>query len=352
MPAKSSHAKAVFKNCMYKLSTLWILVALVVLFSLLGRNFFKGGNISNIINQASFLVIIGVAQLVVILTGGINLAIGSIMALTTVLLGPWLKANSGTPWIIPLLGVLLAGAFIGLLNGAMVTKLAIPAFLATFATMYVARGYAWIHIGRGVHYGINDTIRYLAMGTLFRFGTFRTTMPMLIAVVFLCVMWFLLVRTSIGRKLYFTGSNQTAAKFSGVPVDRIVIFAHVLSGLISAFAGIMYVARINAADAALGAAYHFDAISVALIGGAIMAGGIGSVWGVACGALIISVIQAGMNNLKVPTELQATFLGVVIIAAVCFNTFLQERQMLNTEEILEEEEAASESERDAEPAGA
>lgn len=324
------------RGLVYKLSTLWILIALVLFFSGIGRNFFRGGNISNIVNQASFLLIIGVAQLVVILTGGINLAIGSIMALTTVLMGPWLKADSGVFFLIPFVGVLAAGAAIGVLNGALVTKLSIPAFLATFATMYVARGYAWIHIGRGVHYGINETIRYLAMGSLFRVGTFRVTMPMLIAAIFLVVMWFVLERTNFGRKLYFTGSNQMAAKFSGVPTDRIIVAAHVLSGLISAFAGIMYVARINAADAALGAAYHFDAISVALIGGAIMAGGIGSVWGVACGALIISVIQAGMNNLKVPTELQATFLGVLIIAAVCFNAFLQEKRMLNTEEIIDE----------------
>ncbi len=334
---KNSLLPPVYKNIAYNLSTLWILFAILLFFSLTGTNFTRPGNISNIVNQAAFLAIIGVAQLVVILTGGINLSIGSTMALTTVIFGPMMKAKADVNLLIPIIGVLVCGACIGMLNGAMVTKLRIPAFLATFATMYIARGYAWIHIGKGVHYGINATIRAIAMGTLFRIGSFRVTAPMLIALLFLIVMSFLLVRTTVGRKIYFVGSNPEAARFSGVAVDRVVIFAHILSGLISGFAGIMYVARINAADANLGVSYHFDAISVALIGGAIMAGGVGSVWGVACGALITSVIQSGMNNLKVPTELQATFLGVIIIAAVCFNTFLQEKKLQNVEDVIEEE---------------
>ncbi len=328
------------KNVLFNLSTVWILLLLVVFFAVVGNRFLRGGNISNIVNQASFLVIIGVAQLVVILTGGINLSIGSTMALTTVLFGPTLLAKSGTHFLIPLLGVPACGALIGLFNGVMVTKLHIPAFLATFATMYIARGYAWIHIGRGVHYGINADIRSIAMGTVVKIGSFRVTTPMLIALVFLILMYIVLNRMNFGRKVYFTGSNPMAALFSGIATDRVIVMTHILSGLISGFAGLMYVARINAADAALGAAYHFDAISVALIGGAVMAGGVGSVWGVGCGALIMALIQTGMNNLKVPTELQSTFIGVIIIVAVWFNALLQRKKLLNTEEILEENDGS------------
>jgi ribose/xylose/arabinose/galactoside ABC-type transport system permease subunit len=324
--------KGSIKAAAYNLSTLWILLGITVFFCIFGNNFLKGGNISNIINQAGFLAIIGVSQLVVILTGGINLSIGSCMALSTVLLGPLMLAKTDMPFALIFIMVIVCGGLIGIINGLMVSILNIPAFLATFATMYVARGAAWLYIGKGVYYGINENIRFFATGVLFSVGTFRVTMPMVLAVVFLSGTAFFITKSTIGRKIYFTGSNPEAARFSGISTKRIVVFAHILSGLISGFAGIMYVARINAADANLGVSYHFDAISVALIGGAIMSGGSGSIWGVAGGAVIISVIQSGMNNMQVPTELQTAFLGVLIIAAVCFNTFLQKKKIQNTEQ--------------------
>lgn len=315
------------KSRLYDFSTFLILIVITLFFTVFGKGFLKAGNLSNIINQGSFLAIIGVAQLVVILTGGINLSIGSTMALSTVLCGPMLVKESEVPVIIPVILVIIFGAGVGMINGLMITKLNIPAFLATFATMYIARGAAWLYIGKGVFYGINEKIRFWAMGEVVTIGGFRITMPIILVTVFLVIMWFLLSKTNIGRRIYFTGSNPTAAEFSGVPTKNIIILAHLLSGLISGIAGIMYVARINAADANLGTQYHFDAISVALIGGAVMSGGVGSVWGVAGGALIISVIQSGMNNMQIPTEVQKAFLGVIIILAVFFNAYLQERKM-------------------------
>ena len=315
------------KSRVYDFSTFFISIAITAFFSVFGKGFLKPANLSTIINQASFLAIIGVAQLAVILTGGINLSIGSTMALSTVLCGPMLLSESAVPVIVPVLLVVLFGAGVGAINGLMVTKLNIPAFLATFATMYVARGAAWLYIGKGVYYGINESIRFLAMGEILKIGSFRVTMPMLIVVIFLLVMWFCFEKTNFGRRIYFTGSNPLTAEFSGVPTKSIVLLVHMLSGLISGFAGIMYIARLNAADANLGTQYHFDAISVALIGGAVMSGGVGSVWGVAGGALIISVIQSGMNNMQIPTEIQKAFLGVIIILAVFFNAFLQDKKM-------------------------
>lgn len=328
------------KSKIYDFSTFLILIVITFFFTVFGNNFLKPGNISNIINQASFLTILGVAQLVVILTGGINLSIGSTMALSTVLCGPMLVKDANVPIILPIVLVILFGAGVGIFNGIMITKLNIPAFLATFATMYVARGVAWLYIGKGVFYGINDKIRFWAMGEIVNINGFRVTMPVLLVAIFLLIMWFLLSKTNLGRRLYFTGSNPIAAEFSGVSTKKIIMFAHLLSGVISGIAGIMYVARINAADANLGTQYHFDAISVALIGGAVMSGGVGSVWGVVGGALIVSVIQSGMNNMQIPTEIQKAFLGVIIILAVFFNAFLQERKMKSGNEKQEKKEKA------------
>ena len=135
------------KSKLYDFSTFLILILITLFFTVFGKGFLKPGNISNIINQASFLAIIGVAQLVVILTGGINLSIGSIMALATVLCGPMLVREANVPVILPVFLVILFGAAVGTVNGLMITRLNIPAFLATFATMYVARGAAWLYIG-------------------------------------------------------------------------------------------------------------------------------------------------------------------------------------------------------------
>lgn len=329
--------KEVLKRTLYNFSTFWILLVIFLFFCIFGNEFLKSGNISNIINQASFLAIIGAAQLVVILTGGINLSIGSTMALATVLCGPMMTAESGIFFIIPILLVILFGGIVGAINGLMITKLNIPAFLATFASMYVARGLAWLYIGKGVFYGINEQIRYIAMGELVKIGGFRLTMPMIFAAVFLMALSFLMVRTYVGRRIYFTGSNPEATRFAGIPVNKVIILAHILSGLISGLAGVLYVARINAADANLGTSYHFDAISVALIGGAVMSGGVGNVWGVAGGALIISVIQSGMNNMQVPTQLQTAFLGTIIIVAVFLNSYLQKKKMQLTDNNIDEE---------------
>ena len=318
------------KYVVYKSSTLIILLIVIAFFQIVnmirGQVYLTPDNISTVINQATFLALVGLAQLLVVLTGGINLAIGSIMVLTSIIAGRYLIEENQVFFLIPIVIMLAFSSVIGLVNGAVITKLRIPSFIATFAIMYVFRGIAWIIMGRNVLYRINPVIRFLAGGKLFTIFGFTFTMPMLITLVFLTVMWFLLKKTSYGRELYFTGSNKTAAQFSGISTDKVIMIAHIISGFLCGVCAIMYSGRLNAAEPSMYSDTHFTAVSVVLIGGASMLGGVGDVWSTAVGAIIISFIQSGMNSIQVPSEFQNLVLGVLIIISVMINQSLQKKK--------------------------
>ncbi len=341
MKAKGSLAKKLKSN-LYDLSTVIIFLTLILVFTVInavnGNRYLTMSNLSVIINQASFLALLGVAQMVVLLTGGVNLSIGAIMVFSSIIAGPYLMQQSGYFWLIPVLIMLLFGGLAGGVNGILVTQFKLPAFIATFSAMYIFRGLAWIIQGRTVIYRINENIRFLAMGRLFTIGGFTVTMPMLISIGLILIMSFALRKTVFGSKVYFTGSNPVAAKFSGINVNKIIILIHILSGVLAGFCGVMYAARVNAAEPGMYTSAHFDAISVALIGGISMRGGFGNVWGVAIGALIISTIQSGMNSIQLPSEYQTLVLGLLIILSVFFNQFLIKAKQNAANELSTEEE--------------
>ena len=316
---------------LYGASTAIIVIVVFMVFTIAsaagGVNFLKLSNLSTIVNQASFLVILGVGQALVLLTGGIDLSVGALMAFTTVFWGEGLLKASDQSFLLAALMILLTGAAIGLLNGLMITRLNIPPFIATFATMYACRGLGWIYLRNRVLYPLDPVFRTIATGKLFKISKFVVKWPMLIALLFLLVTWFILCKTNVGRKIYFTGSNPVAARFSGINTNRVKVGVYVASGVIAAFAGLMYVARLNACEPGLGTDSNFEAITVALIGGFSMAGGYGNIWGVAGGALVVYTIQAGMNSLQMPSQLQDLISGALIIFAVFINQILANRRM-------------------------
>jgi ribose/xylose/arabinose/galactoside ABC-type transport system permease subunit len=322
-------------------SSLLILIAIFVFFAAVnafyGNNFLTMSNISVIVNQSCFLTIIGIGQALAILTGGINLSIGSVMAFTTVMWGRMLmNSKDGVHYLIPMLLIIATGMLIGLVSGVLITKLRMPPFIATFAVMYACRGMAWIALGKRVIYNLSPAFRYWGTGIIASVNGFMFTVPMVIVLLLLLLIDFMLKRTSFGRKIYFTGSNPVAAKFSGIPTDRILIGVYVLSTGLAAFAGLLYGARLNSFEPGMATKAHFEAITVALIGGLAMSGGFGNIWGVLCGAIIVSAIYNGMNTLSVASELQTLVMGVLIIATVAFNQFLVGRNMALRNELDEE----------------
>lgn len=329
-----------------------IIMAIVLLFFAAanaagGVTFLSSNNLSVIVNQACFLVIVGVGQALVILTGGINLSMGAVMAFTTVLWGGMLLKSSSAGFILPVVLVLVTGAVIGLINGLLITKLKIPPFIATFAVMYTCRGLAWVYLRNRVLYPLNEDFRVIGMGRLFTIGGFTVTMPMVIALLVLVGFHLLLKRTNLGRKIYFTGANPVAARFSGIHTDNIIILVYIISSVLAAFAGLMYVARLNACEPGLATKTHFEAITVSLIGGFAMAGGYGNILGVAGGAVVVYVIQAGMNSLQMPSELQTMVNGFLIILAVYLNQILADRRMELENDLSEELTAQKSRKREA-----
>lgn len=316
---------------LYGMSTIIIVILVLLVFTIAaaanGTNFLKPSNLSTIMNQASFLVVLGIGQALVVLTGGIDLSVGALMAFVTVFWGEYLMKSSESPFMLGVLGVLLTGAVIGLLNGLMITKLRIPPFIATFATMYACRGLGWIYLRNRVLYPLNETFRQIATHNILKIDRFLIKSPILIALLLLTLTWWVLRKTNVGRKIYFTGASPIAARFSGINTDRIKIGIYVAASMFAAFAGLMYVARLNACEPGLGMDSNFEALTVALIGGFSMAGGYGNIWGVAGGALVVYTIQAGMNNLQMPSELQDLISGGLIIFAVFINTILANRRM-------------------------
>lgn len=332
--------KLAAKAC--SLSTILIMAVVFAFFAIanasIGVNFLSLSNLSVIINQACFLMIVGIGQALVILSGGINLSMGAIMAFTTVMWGGLLLKSSPFPPIVGVLLVLASGAGLGLINGLLITKLHIPPFIATFAVMYTCRGLAWVYLKNRVLYPLNDSFRQIAMGRLFTIGDFTVSVPMVIALGLLTLFYIILRFTSLGRRMYFVGSNPSAAKYSGINADKMVTLVHVISGALASFAGLMYVARLNACEPGMAVKTHFEAITVSLIGGFAMSGGIGNIWGVAGGAVVVYTIQAGMNSLKLPSELQTLVNGVLIIFAVYINRKLtQKRTQLDNEIKLQTE---------------
>jgi len=329
---KKSIILAKLKTSVYDLSTVFILLAVIAFFAVAnkiftGYNYVSSSNLATIINQASFLAVLGVAQMLVILVGGINLSIGSVMAFSAILCGPLLVESSNLMPALGPLGMVLIGAVIGLLNGALVTTLKIPSFIATFGTMYIFRGAAWIIAGNTVYFRISPAIRFLAQGQILSIGDFTIGMSVVVCIAVIVLLTLLLRKTTFGHNVYFTGSNPIAAKFSGISVNRMIITMFVLSGALSGFSGVLYTGKVNASDASMYMESHFDAVSVALISGASLMGGYGNIWGCAIGALIITAIKNGMNTLQVPSEYQTLVLGALIILSVFFNDKLIGKKM-------------------------
>lgn len=307
------------KQIFLKNALIFILLLILVIFSILEKGYLTASNVITILRQASLLALLGFAQTLVIMTGCIDLSVGSIVALTTVAFGWMLKADE-LPFIVPVLCMVGFGAILGLVTGILVTKLRIPPFIATFATNYAYRGMAWLVMGSYVYYNFRDDFRFLGMGDVL-----GVPMTIVFEVIFGVALACLLRKTTFGRKVYFTGSNKKAATYSGINTDGVIIRTYIISSALIAFTGVLYIGRLNAAEPAIGTSYSLDSIATALIGGTLITGGSGSIWGTAVGAIIIATIKNGMNFVGVSSEMQSLFLGVTIILAVAFNEFVSRK---------------------------
>jgi len=284
-------------------------LALCIVLTILSDRFLTTGNIVNILRQSTINGIIAIGMTFVILTAGIDLSVGAVLALATVVAADLMQQEIAMPLAVAVgLGL---GALLGLVNGVIITKAKVPPFIATLGMMTVARGLALTYTqGRPIT-GLPESFRTLGTGSI---GP--VPMPIVIASVAFILAYFLLTRMRTGEYIYAIGNNPVAARYAGINVDRDIMFVYASAGLLSAVAGMILVARLNSAQPTAGLGYEFDAIAAVVVGGTSFTGGQGGLGGTLLGVLVIAVLNNGLNLLNVSSFYQPVVTGVVIALAL------------------------------------
>ena len=286
-----------------------VLVLICILFAVLTPNFLTQNNIVNVVRQASINIVLAAGMTFVILTGGIDLAVGSVLGFTAVI-AVVVSLVPGLGWAaVPL--ALLAGLLVGVLTGMTVAYVGLPPFIVTLGTYTAIRGLAYLAAGGTTV--INSKIGFAWIG-----NGYVGPVPWLviIALLTIAVSAFILHGTVLGVHVYATGGNAQAARLTGIPVPVVLIFAYGVSGLLSGLGGVMSASRLYSAQGQLGIGYELDAIAAVILGGTSFSGGIGTVFGTLIGALIIAVLNNGLTLMNVSFYWQLVIKGAVIVLAV------------------------------------
>lgn len=303
-------------------------IALVLLVAVLGcisPEFRTASNFLNLLRQATFNGLIAFGMTCVILSDGIDLSVGSTFALAAIVCAELIMA--GVPAWLCILAALVVGVILGSISGILVTKGRLQPFIATLVTMTAYRGMAMIITDGKPISRLAASIESESGAFLFKvlgkgnvvFGPndmFRIPIPAIILVIALLIFWFLLTKTTFGRKLYATGSNAKCANLVGVNTTKIKIIVYAISGFMSALAGLIMISRVDSAQPILGEGYELDAIASVALGGTSMSGGRGKITGTFAGVLIIAVLNNGLNILGVSTYYQEVIKAIVILIAV------------------------------------
>ena len=298
-------------NRVQDLGALIALILLVVVIGFISPEFRTVDNFLSLLRQSSINGLIAFGMTCVILTGGIDLSVGSVLALTTAICAGLIV--NGVPVGLAMIIALVLGVVFGVISGILVTKGRLQPFIATLITMTVFRGMTMIFMdGRPISgLGNSFILKFLGKGTIL-----GIPVPVILFIAIFILFMFLLQKTTFGRRIYATGSNWKSAKLAGVNIDRTKIIAYAISGLMSAMAGLILLSRLNSAQPTLGSGYELDAIAAAALGGVSMDGGRGKLWGTFVGVLIIAVLNNGLNILGVSSYYQDVVKGLVILIAV------------------------------------
>lgn len=298
-------------NVFQKLGPFLAFVLLFIVVAVLNPSFIEPLNLLNLLRQVSINALIAFGMTFVILTGGIDLSVGSILALSSALMAGMIV--SGVDPILAIFIAALLGAVMGAVNGLLVTKGKVAPFIATLATMTIYRGLTLVYTNGNPITGLGDHYSFQLFGRGYFFGI---PVPAVTMMVTFFILWFILHKTSFGRKTYAIGGNEKAAFVSGIKVDRVKCLIYSLAGMMAAISGAILTSRLNSAQPTAGTAYEMDAIAAVVLGGTSLAGGKGRIFGTLVGALIIGTLNNGLNLLGVSSFYQQVVKGIVILIAV------------------------------------
>jgi ribose transport system permease protein len=285
-------------------------IILVILMSAFIPHFFSGVNFVNVLNSTAITGIISFGMTMVIITGAIDLSVGSLVALTSVVICQTI--NAGLPAWVAIVMAILSCAIFGLINSFFVSKLKINAFIITMGTMSVVRGLAYIIIGGRPKPFVSNGIRFFGKEKLFGVIPY----PVIFMIITVAVIWYILKHTQFGRNVYAIGNNAETARLSGINVLKTRTLVFVIMSLLCAVAGFLLTAQAYSGIPQAGEGYELDAITAVVLGGAAMEGGSGTVLGTLLGTVIVAFVMNGMNLLSVPYFYQLLVKGIIVICAM------------------------------------
>ncbi len=302
-----------------------IVVAFFVLCALLSfanEYFLTWGNWANVLRQTSINGILAIGMTYVILSGGIDLSVGSMLALCGMVAGSLVTGVGARPPMVAILAGIATGIVLGAVNGLLVARLSVPPFVATLGMLSVARGLTFIYSDGMPIPNLSAGFRFIGQGDLF-----GVPMPIILLLAVFSVFYFVLAYTTYGRYVYAVGGSEKSAKTSGISTRAITFSVYVICGGLAGLAGMILAARTTSALPQAGVSYELDAIAAVVIGGtSLSTGGVGSLVGTLFGALIIGVINNGLDLMGVSSYYQQVIKGLIIVAAVLLDTFTRRRQ--------------------------
>ncbi|MCS6907644.1 MAG: ribose ABC transporter permease [Anaerolineales bacterium] len=282
---------------------------LVLALSLLSERFLTVSNLTNVLRQATINGIVSVGMTLVILSGGIDLSVGSVLALSVTIGASLMK--QGQPVVLAVPAALAIGTFLGAINGVMIARAKIPPFIATLGMLTVARGLTLMYTQGQPITGLPAGFRWIGTGVV---G--GIPVPVLLTLLVFAAGWVFLSLTKYGAQIYLMGDNPTAARLVGIPLERMTVLVYALSGFCAALAGLVLVARLDSAQPIIGQGYEFNAIAAVVVGGTSFAGGEGGLGGTLLGTLLIETLNNGLNLLNVSPLWEQVVKGVVIALAL------------------------------------
>lgn len=297
------------KSLVLKYKSLIGLLILCLVITIITPRFLSVGNIKNVLTQVSVNAVIAIGMSFVILTGGIDLSVGSILAVSAAAAASIMKSTGNI--YLAIIVALAIGCFIGVVNGVLISKGKIQAFIVTLATMTIFRGVTYVYTNGTPISGLGQNFSGIGNKTIL-----GLPIPVVIMVVVFGIAFYVLSQTRYGRYLYALGGNEDSARLSGINTDKVKTLVYVISGATAALSGIIVTSRIGSASPNAGVGFELDAIAAVVVGGTSLSGGEGSVVGTIIGALIIGVLNNGLNLINVSPFYQAIVKGLVILLAV------------------------------------
>lgn len=299
------------KNLLREMGPLIGLVVLFVVIAVMNDRFVSPSNLSNLLRQVSINALISFGMTFVILTGGIDLSVGSILALSSALLASMI--SSGMNPEVAIVFSALIGLGLGIINGVIIAYGKVAPFIATLATMTIYRGATLVYTNGNPISGLSDETFFIGLGQGDIGGL---PIPAIIMMIAFFILYFVLTKTPLGRQTYAVGGNEKVSYIAGIKIDRVKIVAYAITGLLCALAGAVLTSRLNSAQPTAGTGYELDAIAAVVLGGTSLAGGKGRITGTLIGALIIGTLNNGLNILNVSSFYQQVVKGIVILLAV------------------------------------